>query len=70
MLALPIAKDGKNCILSVTDKFSKCATFIPGVTIWSAFDWAKFLIERLAITNWNLPSAIVSDLDAKFVNQM
>ncbi|KAI0998999.1 hypothetical protein K3495_g9197 [Podosphaera aphanis] len=70
ILALPTTKEGKNCVLSVTDKFSKCVTFIPGATTWTAFQWAEVLLNRLSIMNWGLPRAIVSDRDAKFVSQL
>ena len=34
-LGLPTSTEGFDCILSITDKFSKAVTFIPGKTTWS-----------------------------------
>ncbi|KAI1005443.1 hypothetical protein K3495_g2775 [Podosphaera aphanis] len=70
ILALPTTKEGKNWVLSVTDKFSKCVTFIPGATTWTAFQWAEVLLNRLSIMNCGLLRAIVSDRDAKFVESI
>ncbi len=68
ILALPVSKkpDEFDSILSVTDKFSKAVTFIPGRKTMTAEDWAIGLMDRLALLNWGLPRAIISDRDAKF----
>ncbi len=52
--------------MSVTDKFSKAVTFIPGRKTMTAKDWAVQLLDRLALLNWGLPRAILSDRDRKF----
>ncbi|RKF71100.1 Transposon Tf2-9 polyprotein, partial [Golovinomyces cichoracearum] len=70
ILALPKAKDGKNCVQSITDKFTKCVSFIQGLNNWTAFQWAEVFLKRLSIMNWGLPRAIVSDRDPKFVGQL
>lgn len=68
ILALPVTPppEGYNTILSVTDKFSKAVTFIPGRKTMTAEDWAIGLLNRLALLNWGLPRAILSDRDRKF----
>ncbi len=68
ILALPLSKPDKyNTIMSVTDKFSKAITLIPGRDTMTAEDWAIALLDRLALLNWGLPRAIISDRDRKFL---
>ena len=59
--------EGYNIVLSVTDKFSKAVTFIPGKKTMTGEDWALSLMDRLLLLNWGLPRAIISDRDRKFV---
>lgn len=54
--------------MSVTDKFSKRVTFVPGRTDWTARQWAVALIRELA--DWGIPLAIISDRDTKFVSDL
>ena len=70
ILALPITDEGWDCILTATDKYSKRVTFIPGKSIWSAADWALALLDRLAIADWGIPAAIISDRDPKFLSEL
>lgn len=56
--------------MTVTCKFSKKVTIIPGASTYTAKDWAKALLERLAIADWGLPSAIISDRDRKFLSEL
>lgn len=70
VLALPITRDGLNCCLSVTCKFSKRVTAIPGKDTYSAKDWALALLLRLNITDWGLPKVIISDRDRKFLSEL
>ena len=71
ILALPQSHpDGYDCTMSVTDKFSKAITFLPGKTTFGAEQWAIQLLDRLAQLNWGLPRAIISDRDRKFVSQL
>lgn len=57
-----------DAVMSVTCKFSKRITLIPGRTNWDAAKWAKALLDALA--DWGIPSAIISDRDTKFVSQL
>ena len=70
VLALPESPEQYDCLMSVTDKFAKTITFIPGKSTWTAKDWAIKLLDRLAELNWGLPRAIISDRDRKFVGQL
>lgn len=70
ILALPRSTSGNDCILSVTDKFSKAMAFIPGQTTWKATDWAQQLLDRLSLMNWGLPRVIIHDRDRKFVSEL
>ena len=53
--------------MSVTDKFSKAVTFIPGKTTWDAKEWAIRLLDRLAELSWGLSRATIPDRHCKFV---
>ena len=70
ILALPTSRNGEDTIMSVTDKFSKRVTFIPGVETWTAEDWAKSLLQHLQLLDWGLPRVIISDRDRKFTSDM
>jgi transposase InsO family protein len=70
VVGLPLSVDRMDSVLTVTDKFSKRVTFIPGRTTWSAGEWALRLLERLAIADWGLPKIIISDRDSKFLSDM
>jgi hypothetical protein len=53
--------------MSVTCKFSKRVTLIPGKSTWKAKDWAIALLSRLELMDWGLPKAIIFDRDRKFL---
>ena len=61
VLALPKSKNGFDTVMSVTCKFSKRVTLIPGKKTWSAKQWAEALLERLWLADWGLPKIILSD---------
>ena len=68
ILVLPTLppSDNYDIILSVTDKFSKIITLISGQKIMTVKDWVIRLMNCLALLNWGLPQAILSDKDHKF----
>jgi len=53
--------------MSVTDKFSKAITLILNQDIITTEDWAIALLNCLALLNWGLSRAIISDWDCKFL---
>jgi len=57
-------------VMSVTDKFSKAITLIPGETTWIGEQWARALLDRLASLIWGILKAILSDRDRKFVSEL
>lgn len=57
ILALPQA-DGFDCVMSVTDKFSKRITLIPGAANFGASKWADLLLDRLRLADWGIPKAM------------
>lgn len=59
-----------DCCMSVTSKFTKRVTFIPGAAIWTAGQWAEALLERLRLGDWGIPRAIISDRDRKFLSEL
>lgn len=70
ILALPESTEGFNCTLSVTDKFSKRITFVPGMDTWKAMDWVKGFVQQLDVASWGLPKVILSDRDSKFLSNL
>ncbi len=70
ILALPRSAEGYNCAMSVSCKFSKRITLIPGKVTYSAFQWGEVLLDRLDLADWGLPKAIISDRDRKFLSDM
>src|SRR5438045_589338 len=67
ILALPDSGEF-NAIMSVTDKFSKCITLVPGRDNWMASQWAHALLDCLWLADWGLPKVIISDHDKKFLS--
>ena len=70
ILALPLSEEGFDNAMSVTCKFTKRVTIAPGKTTWSARDWAKTLLNQLALVDWGLPKLILSDRDRKFLGEL
>ena len=68
MLALPLTKEKFNAIISVTCKFSKRVTLIPGTNTWSAEDWAHAFLKKLDLIDWGLPGELITDHDPKFLS--
>lgn len=68
ILALPTSKKGYEVIMSVTDKFSRKITLIPGKSTFAAADWAHRFLRRLQKIDWGLPKQIISDRDRKFLS--
>jgi hypothetical protein len=64
ILGLPADK-GHDCILLVTDKFTKLVLLIPGRTTFSAPDWATAYFAHSHM--WATPQAIISDRDKKWM---
>lgn len=69
ILALPLAPEGYNTLMSVTCKFSKRVTLVPGKDTWSAADWAYALLARLDLIDWGLPGELITDRDPKFLSE-
>ena len=70
ILALPKAASGEDCVMSVTDKFSKALTLIAGEIGWGGELWGEALLQRLMLLGWGIPWATISDRDRRFVGQM
>jgi hypothetical protein len=69
ILALSVIKASETyeTIMSVTDKFSKTVTLISERDTMTVKDWAICLLNCLALLNWELFKAIISDWDRKFL---
>ena len=70
ILALPLSEEGFDCALTVTDKFTKRTTYIPGKSTWTAEEWAIALLDRLDIGDWGIPKVLLSDRDPKFLSEL
>lgn len=70
VLALPPSRTGLNNIMSVTCKYSKRITLVPGKNTYSAAQWADALLQRLDQGDWGLPKVIISDRDKKFLSEL
>ena len=70
ILAMPLTDDGLDCALTVTDKFTKRTTYIPGKATWTAEQWAIALLDRLDIGDWGIPKVLLSDRDPKFLSDL
>ena len=55
--------------MSVTDKFSRKVTLIPGKSTFNAEEWAHRFFRRLQKIDWGLPKQIISDRDRKFLSE-
>ena len=67
VLVLPTANSDKDCMLTITYKYTKRVILIPGKITYLAVDWANLVIVALLAYNWGIPSAIISDRDRKFI---
>lgn len=47
ILALPVSREGFNAVMSVTYKYSKRVTLVPGKDSWSKEEWAWVLLSQL-----------------------
>ena len=56
-----------NNIMSMTCKFFKRVTIISEIDTWIASQWAKTLLQRLNIANWDFSKMIISNKDRKFL---
>jgi len=70
ILALSKALSGEDTLLTITCKFSKKVTLIPGLETWTARDWGKAIVLRLIDMDWGIPKAIISDRDPKFLSEL
>ncbi|RMZ86659.1 hypothetical protein DV736_g6115, partial [Chaetothyriales sp. CBS 134916] len=68
IVSLPLSRNGYDAILTVTDKFTKFVTLIPGKTTWGAHDWAISYFDYV-FSKYGLPAKLISDRDPKFTSQ-
>lgn len=68
VLGLQKLGDGSDCLLTITDKFSKRLALVADQSTFSATEWARRLLA--AITDWGIPKAIISDCDPKFLSEI
>ena len=66
ILGLPPNPDGMDAAMSVTCKFSKRNTVVPGKENYTAEEWADAYLD--ATVDWGLPAAFISDRDRKFMS--
>ena len=56
-----------NNVMSIICKYSKRITIMLDKDIWSAKNWAKALLKRLNIANWEFSKIIISNRNRKFL---
>ena len=56
--------------MSIIDKFSKRITIVSSKNTWTATMWAKALLERLDLANWDLSKVIIFDRNRKFLSKL
>ncbi|EAQ86812.1 hypothetical protein CHGG_08065 [Chaetomium globosum CBS 148.51] len=56
-------------LLTVSCKSSKRTLLIPGHTTYTAQQWGQVLMRQLFLSDWGVPSAIISDRDRKFTSE-
>ena len=66
----PTKKDGFDTLLTVTCKFSKRILLIPGLSTYSAAEWADTFLAKVMGHDWGIPQGIVSDRDPKFLSEL
>ena len=60
--------DDMNCIMTMTDKFTKkCMTLFDKI-IYNAKDWVNVFITTLMTRDWNVSREIINDRDRKFMS--
>ena len=69
ILALSLSPEGYNALMSVTCKFSKRVTLVPGKDTWSAADWVYALLAHLDLIDWRLLGELITDKDPKFLSE-
>ena len=70
ILGLPCLVNGNDCVLTITNKYTKQIGLIPGKMTWSAMDWAKALLKFFMSVDWGFPLVIISDRDKKFLSEL
>ena len=58
-----------DCLLVLTDKFTRRIQLIPGYITDSAAVWARRVLNRLQTADWGIPCAIICDRDPKFMSE-
>ncbi len=59
-----------DCLLSVTDKFSKQITLISEQSTYTVKQWAHSLLIHLYFTDWSLSKTIVLNHNLKFLSEL
>ena len=63
-----MSSDDMNCIMTMTDKFTKRCMTLFDKTIYNAKDWINVLITTLMTRDWDVSREIISDRDRKFMS--
>jgi hypothetical protein len=63
-------KKKTNCVLSVTDKFTKRIMLISEKFTYTAKNWAIQLLEKSQRRDWSISKVIISDKDRKFLSNL
>ena len=67
ILTMLVSHIDMNCVMSVTDKYSKRITILVNKDTWSTDDWFAILLKKLDLANWDLFKTIISNKNRKFL---
>ena len=68
IVTLPVSFQGNNCMLTVTNRFSKYVKVVPKKEIMSVEKW-NFLYWKHVFKNWGIPIKLINNRDRKFVSK-
>ena len=68
MVSLPVTSSDKDCLLTITCKFTKRILLTAGKETWSAVQWAEVVLRMLMQHDWGVPRSIISDRDLRFMS--
>jgi hypothetical protein len=70
VLSLSKIKNEIDCVLSVTDKFTKRVMLISEKFIYTAENWAIHLLKETQRRDWDISKVMISDRNRKFLSDL
>jgi hypothetical protein len=60
--------EGKDTVMTVTDKFTKVVHFLAGRKDDSSVEWARSFQKQVVNAGWGYPRVLMSDRDHRFLS--